>query len=292
MVTNFLEPKADIEIHTGEAYMLTGTTVPVEVAVCPREQLNPREVRVELAGAETYYVAVAEGRHAVLVKKSTVFTRTSFTIKDQPSFPPGVTTSRKLNIQIPVDATPSSYGKEVYVCWTLKAILDLPRRPNLVKEIPVQVMNTPIRNVKAMADLPQEQSYKDCILSLEVPFTTASKGAVSGSLKLKALRKFQVRGIRIELRQIENVSGGVDVNDVIAQQDLSGPISINANDSPSFDFTLPIPPDAPPTAVTPHSRLRWQLRATLDRRMQRDIGIKQDVIIYSVPLTEVIPAPD
>ncbi|MFC1924817.1 hypothetical protein ACFLXA_05605 [Chloroflexota bacterium] len=282
MVTSFLEPKADVEIHTGEAYLLTGATVQVEVAVCPQEQLNPRELRLELVGTETYYVEMLQGKRSVQVKKAGEFTRVSYNIKDQPSFPPGVTTTRKFNIQVPIDAPPSSYGKEVNVCWTLKAILDLPKRVNLVKEITVQVMSIPIRTKKAMTDLPQEKSYKDCILGLEVPNTTVSKGAISGSLQVKALRKFQFRGIRVELRQIENVTGRVEVNNVVAQQDLSGPISLNVTDSPSFPFSLPLPANAPSTTVTPHSSLRWQLRAVLDRKMRRDIDVERDVIICAV----------
>jgi len=201
IVISFLEPKADVEIHTEEAYLLTGATVQVEVAVYPQEQLNPRELRLELVGTETYYVEMLQGNRAFQVKKAGEFTRVSYTIKDQPSFPPGVTTSRKFNIQVPIDAPPSSYGKEVNVCWTLKAILDLPKRVNLVKEITVQVISVPIRTKKAMTDLPQEKSYNDCIFGLEVPNTTVSKGAISGSLQVKALRKLQVRGIRVELNR-------------------------------------------------------------------------------------------
>jgi len=292
IATSFLEPKADIEIRTGEDYLMSGATITIEVAVCPQKQLNPREVRLELVGTDTYYVVKPSGELGAKGKKTSVFTRVSYTIKEQHFFPPGVTTIRKFNIQVPVDVPPSSYGKGVDVRWTLKAILDLPRRLNIVKEIPVQVKSIPIRIGKPMSDLPQEKSYRDCGLSLEVPYTTVSKGTVSGNLRVKALRKFQVRGIRIELRQIENVVGEEEVNDVFAQLELSGPVSFNTSNSPSFAFSLQLPPDAPPTTVTPHSSLRWQLRAMLDRRMRRDISIERDVIIYSILPTELIPTLD
>lgn len=212
------------------------------------------------------------------------FTKVPYTVMKQPSLYHGVMSNYKVEIQIPVDAPPSCRGKVVDVYWILKAVLDAKKHFYwTVKEaeVPIQVKSTPNSSRGAMADLPEEKNFKDCDLSLEVPDITVSRGAVSGSFRVKALREFQVRGIMIELRQIENIGSGNVVNNVIAQQELSGSVSFNTTNSSPFTFSLPLPADALPTTVTPHSSLRWQVRAFLDRKMRKDISIERDVIIYT-----------
>lgn len=232
-----------------------------------------------LVGTETYYVTTAGQRQPVLASIAKEFSRVSYIIKDQTSFYPEVISTCRVNVNVPIDAPPSCHGRKVDVNWILQAVLDLQGHRKKVKEVPVQIMSTPVSAGKALTT--GEKSYKDCVLSLEVPVTILSKGTVSGRLQVEALREFQMRGIRVELRQIEDASCDVTVNDVIAQQDLSGPVSLGVRESPSFAFSLPLPSDAPPTMKSPHSSLRWQVRAILDRRLHPDFHIEKDVFIYN-----------
>ena len=287
MVQRFFKPKAELELHTSEV-CLPGAPLPVEVVVCLQEQLKPREVRLELVGEETYYVQQVQAgpkgqTHTQIVQRVNAFTRVPYTVLEQPSLTPGVEASREVKLQIPIDAPPSCRGKVVDVHWTLKAVLDVPGRRDQVQEVSVQVMRTPLSaemGKEAKTGLPAEKSFEDCILSLEVPRLMVAKGAVSGRLQVKAQRAFQVRGIRVELVRLED-AGAKKADDVVAHQDLSGSVSLNASESPSFAFSLPLPSVVAPTMVSPHSSLRWQVRAVLDRRLRTDFNVEYDVFIYN-----------
>ena len=289
MIQRFFKPKAELEVRTRET-CLPGVSLPVEVVVCLQEQLKPREVRLELVGEESYYVQETQAgpkgqTHIQTVQRVNAFTRVPYTVLEQPSLTPGVEASREVTIQIPIDAPPSCRGKVVDVHWTLKAVLDVPGRRDQVRELPLQVMRSPFsarQDNEARIGLPAAKSLDDCSLTLDVPRMVAAKGVVSGRLQLKAQRKFQVRGIRVELVRQED-AGAEQADDVVAHQDLSGSVSFNATESPSFAFSLPLPSVVAPTMVSPHSSLRWQVRAVLDRRMRSDFNIEQDVFIYNAP---------
>lgn len=278
MLDKIFQPVAQIEICTAEDYLLPGTTASVEVAVCPEQQLNPKEVRLELTmHSNTKVISV---------------------LKDQTFFPPGVTSTCKFDILIPADAPPTCHGKKVWVDWQLRATLDMPGWHELVRFVSVPMMSTPAGTGGTDTYSLVEKSYKDCILSFNASAAKAG-GEVSGQLQVKALKEFQVSGIRVELKQIEEVKGRavahgfgkagmvepdkgrVEVNEVVARQDISGPVSFDTVNSLSFNFSLPVPSNVPPTMTSPYGSLYWRVRAVLGRKMQRDFNIEKDVFIYN-----------
>jgi len=285
------KPKAELEVSTTET-CLTGATLPVRVAVRLQEQVKLRQLRLELVGQETYYVEVItiddKGRRETnTVQRVDTFAKVSHVVIEQPSLlTPGVEAGREVSLQVPFDAPPTCQGKVVDVRWRLRAILDIPGHPDRVREIPLQVVRMAPAQVvgdkDTNASLQAEKSYEDCALTLEVPAAVAAHDVVRGRLLLKAKRPFQVRGIRVELALVEN-AGARQAFDVVARQSLSGPISLNITDSPTFSFSLPLPQGIAPSMVSPHSSLRWQVRAVLDRRLRGDFNIEQDVFIYNAP---------
>lgn len=279
--------KAELEVHTSET-CLPGASLPVEIVVCLQEELKPRQVRLELVGQETYYehqtYPGTKGRPETrTVRKVNTFASIPHVALEQPSLVPGVEASREVSIQIPFDAPPSCRGEVVDVRWILKATLDVPGRLDQVREVPLQVMRTAPINGRpdgAGKSLPAQKSFDDCTLELEVPGLLSAKETVRGRLLVKALRAFQVRGIRVEVVRLED-AGAQNAENVTARQDLSGSLSLNPMESPSFAFSMPLPETVAPTMASPHSSLRWQVRAVLDRRLRTDFNVQQDVFIYN-----------
>jgi len=284
------KPKSQLQLHTAET-CLPGASLPVEVSVCLQEQLKPREVRLELVGQETYYVQEThygpKGQvQTRTVRKVNAFAKVTHVVLEQPSLTPGVEASREVSLQVPFDAPPSCQGEVVDVRWTLKAILDAPGRRDQVQEVPLQVLRAAPAEVdpgkEGKAWLPVEKSFEDCALTIEVPAVLGARGTVSGRLLLKTNRPFQARGIRAELVRLED-AGARRSEEVLVHQNLSGPISLNPYEAPSFAFSLPLPQVVAPTMASPHSSLRWQVRAVLDRRLRTDFSIWQDVFIHNAP---------
>lgn len=341
MISIPFESKNELEIRTSKA-CLTGASLPVEVIIRSKEPLNPLEVRLELIGEETYYVErenrLPKGQLILeVVKKLNRFIRLPCIVPEQLSLTPGVEVSCEIEVQVPIDAPPSCFGKVVDMHWILKAVLDMPGYHDQSKELPVQIMSALISTKqekgnlhlrsstdgftqfhqqiqnKDKADTPQmyevdfstyrtqeveedaerdlrgEKTYRDCILILKTPEGMLSNGAVSGSFQIQVLHEFQVNGIRVELEKLENANVKY-TRDIVARQDLCGPTLLNITDSYCFTFSLPLPPDAPPTTVTPHSSLSWQVRAILDRKLRKDYCVERDVIIYNGLPEEEIPS--
>jgi hypothetical protein len=285
------KPKAELEVQTKET-CLPGATLPVRVTVCLQEQVKLRQLRLELVGQETYYVQETttdyKGRRETdTVQRVDTFARVSRVVMEQPSLlTPGVEAGREVSLQVPLDAPPTCQGKVVDVCWRLRAILDIPGRPDQMREMPLQVVSVAPTQAawykEGKALLQAEKSFEDCALTLEVPAVLAAREVVRGRLLVRAKRHFEVRGVRVELARLED-AGARRAYYAVAHQDLSGPISLNPTDSPTFDFSLPLPQDVAPTMVLPHSSLLWHVRAVLDRRLRGDFNIQQDVFVYNAP---------
>jgi sporulation-control protein spo0M len=63
-----------------------------------------------------------------------------------------------------------------------------------------------------------------------------------------------------------------------------GETTIRGGSDQSFQFDIPIPPDAPPTLQGGKIlKLNWLLKATLDRKMASDVEAKTDVYIHQYP---------
>ncbi len=275
--------KADLSVST-VSLCLPGDSLPVLLRLTPQDQIRARQIRVELVGEETYYVRQTthgpKGQTQThIVKKVDVFSQTELVIADQPALNPGIAQEWKATLSVSIDAPGTCKGKVVDIRWFAKGILDVPGRPDTTHEFPLAVV-TPDPAVPTEPSTPEQQRFDECTLSLEATRTASAGQNIAGRLRLNTERKFQVRGIRVELLRIEEAGARGDTQ-IAARQDISGPVSFDPYEGPSFPFSLAMPSDAPPTSASPHSRLRWQLKVTLDRAMRSDFHVERDIFVYN-----------
>jgi hypothetical protein len=279
----FSKPKAEIDIKA-DSKGLPGASLPLEIRLSAQEEIKAREVRVELVGEEKYYVREthrdSKGHTQTrIVQRTNAIAKINKTLVEQPTFMEGAEQRWSLSMQIPSDAPPTCCGKLVNIQWKLKATLDVPKQPDQSQEIPLRVLrqSPQTSNVNVF---PTDKVFDSIGVNLEVAPVVSPGEILIGRLTLQVKDNLNAQGIRVELVQVED-AGARNSNEVIAKADVSGSTSFNQYESPSFEFSLKIPADAPPTACAPHSSLGWKVKAVIARRMKTDFNVEREVIVYN-----------
>jgi len=207
-------------------------------------------------------------------------------VAEQPALSQGVEQKWSSSIQLPPDALPTCRGKWVNIRWTLKAVLDVPKRADLSygKPFHVSCLSTQLSD---MPVLPAEKVFNQVTLMLKAPQAISAGTTLKGQLVLQLKDNLSISSIRVELARVEK-AGSRDADEVISTAQCSGAASFNQNDSPSFEFSLDIPAEAPPTAICKFSSLRWKVRAIVDRKMKTDFNVEQELFVYNAPKLKVV----
>jgi len=277
-------PKGKLALQAQDS-CLPGELIPIGIQVTIDNEIKPREVRAELVGEETFYVT--ETRHSgghvstQTVQKNEIFASLIETLAEQPSLYKGVEQKWGCFLKLPSEAPPTCRGKLVNIRWKLKAVLDVPKSIDLSREKPLIVFCQP-HDGGGTADWPVRQTFSEVALDLEAPPAASAGDTLICHLILQAKEKLSIRGIRGELVRIEEAGVRRD-DEVISKTQVSGAGSFWPNESPSFEFSLDIPAEAPPTAACRRSSLRWKVRAVIDRRMKADFNVEQELYVYNSP---------
>ena len=272
------KPKGKIEIQAPDS-ILPGALLPLEIRITTEEEIKPREVRAELVGEETYYEKMHRGNGYMTMHFT--FARIVQTVAEQPALLQGMEQKWNCSLQIPPDILPSCSGKWVNIRWSLKAVVDVPKRVDLSQEKPLHVFCPPPQ-VSNMPVLPAEKTFGQVVLSLKAPQAVSAGNFLKGQLALQIKEKLSINSIRIELVQIEDAHDR-KANQVVSTTRISGEASFDQNESPSFQFALDIPAGAPPTAICKFSNLRWKVRAVINRKMKTDFNVEQELFVYNAP---------
>jgi hypothetical protein len=281
---SLFKPKGTMVLQSPDK-LLPGGLVPFEIRITAGEELKPRELRAELDGEETYYVT--ETHHGPkgqvnthTVQKNEKFASIVQTVAEAPSLSPGAEQKWNGSLQLPADALPTSRGKLVDIRWTLKAVLDVPKRADLSQEKSLVVLcpSRPSDTTMQLAD----KIFGEVTLVLTAPPAVASGDTLKGQLALQIKDKLSFRAIRLELVQVED-AGSRKGDEVISKTQISGDASFNQMEAPSFNFSIDVPVEAAPTVAGRRSALRWKLKAVIDRKLKSDFTVEQELIVYNRP---------
>ena len=275
-----LAPSATLDLLGPPATCVPGDTLPVEVRLTPGEDVTPRQVRVELAGREDYYVEVESrdsnnrGSTKSIQKRTRVFQSVVQVVHEAGLLGKGVEQCWSASLQVPPNAVVSSKGKYVDVRWVVRAVVDMAGRGDAAREQPIVVL------APAPADAPQAaqiEPLEEGTLTLEIPRADLAAGeTVEGVLRIEAASPPQVRGIRVELVRSEYAAAR-KIDEVVAHQAFP-------TGSPSYSFALVLPPGAPPSSLGGgNSRLLWLVRGVLDRPMRSDFQVQTYVQVHNAP---------
>jgi len=278
VIKSLFKPRGKIEIQAPDS-IPPGESLHLELRITAGEEISPREVRAELVGDETYYQKVHRGYGYTVLHNT--FARIVQTVAEQPALSQGVEQKWNCSLQVPPDILPACRGQWVNISWTLKAVVDVPKRVDLSQEKPIQVFCPPPQ-VNNMPVLPAEKTFSQVALSLKAPQVVSSGTSLKGQLNLLVKESLDISGIRVELVQVEDAHDR-KANQVVSTTHISGKASFSQNESPSFPFSLDVPAGAPPTAICKFSGLRWKVRAIIDRKMKTDFNVEQELFVYNAP---------
>jgi hypothetical protein len=130
-------PKGKMSITAPDNGM-PGMVLPVSISFIPGEDLQPNQIRAELVGEEVYYRrrthTDSHGTHMEIVKKSSTFANIVQVAAEQPALSKDMEQKWNVSLQIPQNAHPTCTGKITNVHWTLKVVMDVPKRIDMVQE--------------------------------------------------------------------------------------------------------------------------------------------------------------
>ena len=280
---SIFKPKGQMDIKSPDS-SLPGQQIPVEIKVTPEDEIRPREVRVELVGEETFYKTehhtdTSGHRKTHIVKKDEPFASIVQVVAGQPVLLKGAEQKWACLLQLPADASCTCLGKLVNIRWKLKAVVDVPNRSDLSQEKSIMVL-CQSQQVSSSSSAPVEKSFGEVTLLLTAPVTAASGCTIKGQLSLQIKEKLGIRSIRIELVQAEE-AGTKTSEEIIAKVQVAGESNFSQYEAPSFDYSVDIPREVPPTSICKHSNLRWKIRAVLDRKMKTDFNVEQEIFLYN-----------
>lgn len=280
---SLFKPKGELALQAPDSSM-PGDIIPIGILLIPEEDVKPREVRAELVGEETYYKTETHTNsrgHPTThtVQKNEAFTTIVQTLAEQPILVKGLEQKWNCSLQLPSDVPGTCRGKLVNIRWTLKAVLDVPKRADLSQEKPLLVFS-PYRQTAGITDFAAEKTFGEVALELKAPPAAQAGDIILGKLTLQIKEKLGLRGIRVELVQIEE-AGTRRADNVISTAQVSGEASFSQHESPSFEFSLEVPAEAPPSAICKHSSLLWKVRAVIDRKMKTDFSVEQELFVYN-----------
>jgi hypothetical protein len=279
---SLFKPKGKLVLQAQDI-SLPGELVPLDIRVTAEEEIKPNAVRAELVGEERYFKTEMRGdgkghSRPHTVEKNETFTRIVQLVAEQPDLSQGMEHKWNSSVQLPADAPCTCRGKLVNIRWTLKAILDVPKRADLSQEKPLHVFCRPPGGATPVPTA--EKTFGEVSLSLKAPAGAVAGTSLKGQLTLQITDKLTIRSIRIELVQVE-VAGTRREDTVVATAQVSGETAFSPLESPSFSFSLPIPADALPTSVCTHSSLRWKVKAVIDRKMKSDFNVEQELQVFN-----------
>ncbi len=256
--------------------------MPVKVDLITDEEIKANAVRLEVICTEAYYVTEthrdSRGHQVVrTVKRTNELSKIESILAESPLFSAGMQRRWDVSLDLPSNAVPTCARKVVDVKWLVKAVLDVPGRPDQVHELTLQVLAPRAREITMLSS---DKRFDDVVMNLQMPSAAAVGKKLSGKLTLSIKEKISLQGIRIELVCYED-AGSKTASEAVVRNEISNSLSFSPGETPTFDFSLQLPEDIPPTSHGSRSSLDWKVKAILDRKMKTDYSLEQEVYIYN-----------
>lgn len=127
---------------------------------------------------------------------------------------------------------------------------------------------------------PGSRSRGPADIAVQVPDRTVAPGeTVTGRVRFTPEQDLSVRGLRLELLQVERTEDTTLSVRTRVSVPLSGAETLPARLPRDLPFRITVPPDAVPTARTSAAALTWELRGIVDLPRREDaVGIHELVV--------------
>lgn len=266
----FGKPKFTITLD--KVTYVTGETVTARISVAERQ--SARAARVELLYVKSYEESSSDDGPPTQMEVDVVVDRTS--LQEAASARALEVGEHVARLTIPPNAPPSVFR----VDWRVRAILDLPRRPDVKAECDLRVLSRAAQYEQYDRDVASALDKADPQLHLDLPRIARVGEQLSGRLTVSAESDLSVSEIQIDL---ECGAKSPRMSDKGERIHLAGQEHFAAGESRVFPFSIAVAADASPTAYAQESQIHWRVVGTLSRPLRPDISARRELIIYNGP---------
>jgi hypothetical protein len=183
---------------------------------------------------------------------------------------PGATRATyRVALLVPAEAPPTGHGEVFGVAWAVRAVLDLPHRPDPGAVAPVAV-GSPLAPRSVRFAAPPLARLRVCALDLELDARRVPLGGqLVGRVRVRVREAVAVVQVRVELVRFESAQlyGTTETAEVVAGgATVAGPEVWDAGTDRVCPFALGVPADAYPCAEAADVAVHWLVRGAVGLR--------------------------
>jgi hypothetical protein len=280
--------RATLQVQTDCPHYLPGETVRVRVRVETEDDLAVEEGRVELIATNRYTYRDRDrdrdgDRTSRQVTTSEDEVAAVARFLEAGTIAPGAT-EHEAALPLPAAAPPTGTGEIAAVAWKVRAALGVPRANDPDAETPIAVLAPAAAHADRAARPAEESDPLAFALAFELPPRSVRAGqAIAGTLRLEPREEIELREVRVELVRREEVArgDGNTAETVVETARVEGEARLAGGEARSYPFAVTVTADACPCLQTRRTRVRWLLRAVLNRPLRSDYTAAVDLNVFN-----------
>ena len=270
----FGKDKTDVSITVDRDTLVAGEAVTVSTGIGELDK-KVQGARIELGYRNTY----REDDHDSDGDRRTVTRRSDVVVAaEHLHLGDGLSGATEVTLTVPPGAPGTA--PEV-VDWFVRAVVDrkMARDANAVQALTVL---TPAEALGHWAQTGSESTSASCQMALRASTRVVKPGdTIEGTIAIAPNEEISPRAVRVQLRRARfDPDNNTDVNDD-TQIELSGPVELAAGTRHAYDFTITVPPAAPPSFQAQHNHQHWYLEGVLDMKLKQDPTVRAEVLVHT-----------
>jgi sporulation-control protein spo0M len=179
-------------------------------------------------------------------------------------------------LPVPRDAPGTASGS---VEWFVRAVVDRKRARDATARADV-VVRAPAEALATWSETRPSVSDK-CAMELTASSRVVQPGdTITGTLTLTPHEAISARAIRVQLRRLRaDPDNNTDESTVPVE--LCGERRLEAGENVTFDYTVDVPADAPPSFRAAHNEQHWYVEGVIDVKRASDPVTRLEIVVHN-----------
>jgi sporulation-control protein spo0M len=201
-----------------------------------------------------------------------------------------------VTLQVPPDAPPTVHEPSGFgdvVKWEVRAILDRRMGFDPDATIPVYVASFANQYAHWAGSPPVPKSHEVPMMLDQLSTRVLRPGEqITGVLHVQPRESAKARTVRVQLeRRRTDTPDNMQDTQMASEVELARDVKLEAGQTLSYPFQIPLPENSPPTFAAAKSYMHWFLEGIVDRKMRSDFVVEAEVVVYTGHPDAVGPQP-
>jgi hypothetical protein len=203
-----------------------------------------------------------------------------------------------VTLTFPPDAPPTAFEPEGFgdmVRWEVRAILDRKMAFDPDATQVVTVYSRPEQYGHWGAAPPVAKS-SECPMGLDLSARVLRPDEqLTGVLRITAAESIKGRSARVQLeRRRTDTPDNIHKTETLAGVELAKEVRLDAGESATYPFQIPLPRGVPPSFAAHKSNMHWFVEGVVDRKLRGDFVVEAELVVYTgspgAPAAQPAPA--